>query len=80
MLEFSAALYGIATNLASSLSIAGGSRVRDEALGDAQERAMERVFQGATAVVLVEMARHDRDDRDLPDRLASQLGKFYGDR
>lgn len=72
-------LSSIATNLASSLMVAGGRRVRDEALGDAQERAMEKVFGDATSVVLVEMARHDQNDRDLPDRLAAEFGKFYGD-
>lgn len=59
--------------------IAAGRRVRDETLGDAQKRAMQKVFEDATSVVLVEMARHDQNDRNLPDRLAAEFGKFYGD-
>jgi hypothetical protein len=70
---------GIATNLVSSLMVAGGRRVRDEALGDEQERALKKVFEAATAAVLVEVARHNRRDQDLPARLAAEFGKFYGD-
>lgn len=73
-------LYSIATNLSSSLLVAGGRRVRDEALGGAQERALRKVFEEATAAVLVEVARHDRAEQGLPNRLAVQFGKFYGDR
>ena len=72
-------LYGIATNVSSSLMAAGGRRVRDEALGDEQERALNKVFGDATAAVLVEVARHNRGDRSLPDRLAAEFGKFYAD-
>jgi hypothetical protein len=58
----------IVTNLFSSLMVAGGRRVRDEALGDDQERALRLVFEEATAAVLVEVARHNREDQDLPAR------------
>lgn len=73
------ALFDIAKGLAPSLLAAAGRRVRDEALGDAQERALERVFGEATSVMLVEVARHDLADRGLPDRLAADFGKFYRD-
>lgn len=70
---------GLATKLSSSLILAAGRRVKAEALGDDQERALDTVFRGATAAVLVEVARHDRGDRGLPDRLAAEFGKFYAD-
>ncbi|MEW6637151.1 MAG: hypothetical protein AB1425_10125 [Actinomycetota bacterium] len=73
------ALFDIAKGLAPSLLAAAARRVRDEALGDAQERALEKVFEEATAVTLVEVARHDREDRGLPDRLAAEFGRFYRD-
>ena len=72
-------LSGLATNLSSALLVAGGRRVRDEALGDDQQRALDAVFGDATAAVLVEVARHRRDDRGLPDRLAAEFGRFYRD-
>ena len=72
-------LHGIATNLSSTLMEAAGRRVRDEALGDDQERALNNVFGGATSVVLVEMARRAPDDTELPDRLGKKFAKFYGD-
>ena len=72
-------LQGMAAGLSSSLMTAGARRVRDEALGDEQKRALDRVFAGATAAVLVEVARHDRGDRDLPERLEAEFGKFYRD-
>ena len=70
---------GIATNLVASLMVAGGRRVRDEALGGEQERALRKVFEEATAAMLVEVARHDRGDQYLPNRLAAEFGKFYED-
>lgn len=73
------ALYDIAKGLAPSLLTAAGRRVRDEAIGDAQERALEKVLRDATAAVLVEVARHDRNDRGLPDRLAAEFKEFYED-
>ena len=72
-------LQGMAAGLSSSLMTAGARRVRDEALGDEQKRALDRVFAGATAAVLAEVARHDRGDRDLPERLEAEFGKFYRD-
>jgi hypothetical protein len=62
---------GIATDLVSSLMVAGGRRVRDEALGDEQKRALRKVFEEATAAVLVEVARHNRRDQNLPARFAA---------
>lgn len=73
------ALLDIAKGLAPSLLTAAARRVRDEALGDEQERALNAVFADATAAALVEVARHDRGDRGLPDRLASEFEKFYRD-
>ena len=70
---------GIATNLVASLMVAGGRCVRDEALGSEQERALRKVFEEATAAGLVEVARRDRGDQDLPERLAAEFGKFYED-
>ena len=73
-------LYSVAADIASSLVMAGGRRVRDEALGNDQERALHAVFGDATAAVLVEIARHNREDHDLPDRLGTEFKKFYQDR
>ena len=80
MVELQQYLWGLAAKLSSSLLVAGGRRVRDEALGNDQERALHAVFGDATAAVLVEIARHDREDRSLPDRLGTEFKKFYEDR
>lgn len=71
---------GIAINLASTLLVAGSSRVAQEALGDEQERALQNAFSGATAAMLVEIARHAGLDRNLPGRLEEEFGKFFEDR
>lgn len=73
------AFYDITKGLALSLLKAAGRLARDEALGDDQERALNSVFEGATAVVLVEVARHDPHHRQLPDRLADEFKRFYRD-
>jgi hypothetical protein len=75
-----AVLLGIATNLASTLLVAGAARLRDAELGDARKRALEEIFAEATAAMLVEMARHARQDRELPERLEKQFEKFFEDR
>jgi len=74
------ALFDIAKGLATSLLTAAGRSVRDEALGDEQERALNAVFGDATAAILVEVARRDRQDSRLPDRLAAEFQRFYRDR
>lgn len=73
------ALLDIAKGLAPSLLKTAARRLRDEALGDDQERALNEVFRDATAAVLVEITRHDREDPGLPDRLAAEFERFYGD-
>lgn len=49
-------------------------------LGDDRERALEAVFAGVTAAMLVEMARHARLDRKLHRRLKELFGRFFRDR
>jgi hypothetical protein len=71
---------GIAINHASTLLMAGARRLREEAVGGAQERALKEVFAGATAAMLVEMARYTHLDRDLLRRLEEQFGAFFSDR
>jgi hypothetical protein len=73
-------LVAIATSLTSTLMVAAGRLIRDEAIGDDQERGLADIFKAATSVVLVEAVRQDRNDRDLPDRLETEFGRFYGDR
>ncbi|MBA2442863.1 MAG: hypothetical protein M3494_01600 [Actinomycetota bacterium] len=75
-----AVILSIAVNLASTLLVAGGRRVAEEALGDEQEQALRDAFSGATAAMLVEIARHAGLDRNLPGRLEEQFGKFFEDR
>ncbi len=75
-----AVVLGIAINLASTLLVAAGRRLGAEALGDKQERALEDAFSGATAAMLVEVARHTRPDRELLGRLDEQFREFFGDR
>lgn len=75
-----AVMIGIAVNLVSTLIVAAGEHLRDEALGDDQKRALKQVFEGATAVMLVEIARHGKSGRDLPEDLEGQFEKFFGDR
>jgi hypothetical protein len=70
---------GIAINLASTLLVAGGRRLGEEALGDEQEQALQNAFAGATAAMLVEIARHADLDRNLPGRLEEQFSKFFDD-
>jgi hypothetical protein len=73
-------LVAIATSLTSTLMVAASRLIRDEAIGDDQERGLADIFKAATSVVLVEAVRQDRNDRDLPDRLETEFGRFYGDR
>src|SRR5919112_136058 len=75
-----AVVLGIAINLASTLLVAGGRRLGEEALGDEQEQALENAFAGATAAMLVEIARYADLDRNLPGRLEEQFSKFFEDR
>lgn len=75
-----AVVFGIAINLASTLLVAGGQRLGEEALGDEQEQALQNAFAGATAAMLVEMARHADHDRNLPGRLEEQFSKFFEER
>lgn len=70
---------GIAINLVSALMMAGSERLRIAALGEVQEQAFEEAFTGATAAMLVEVARHARHDRELPERLEEQFQEFFGD-
>ena len=71
---------GIEINLASTLLVAGARRLREEAVGDAQERALKEVSAGATAAMLVEMARYTHLERNLLRRLEEQFGAFFTDR
>jgi hypothetical protein len=71
---------GIAINLASTLLVAGGRRLGEEALGDEQEQALQDAFARATAAMLVEIARYADLDRNLPGRLEEQFGNFFEDR
>ena len=71
---------GIAINLASTLLVAGGRRVAEEALGDEQKQALQEAFAGATAAMLVEVARHAGQDRNLPGCLEEEFSRFYEDR
>lgn len=75
-----AVAFGIAINLASTLLVAGGRRVAEEALGDDQEQSLQNAFSGAATAMLVEIARHADLDRNLPGRLEEQFGKFFEDR
>jgi hypothetical protein len=70
----------IATNLASTLLVAGGRRLGERALGNEQEQALQNAFAGATAAMLVEIARHADLDRNFPGRLEEQFNSFFGDR
>lgn len=70
---------GIAINLASALMVAGTGRLRAAALGDEQKQVLEKAFAGATAAMMVEVARNARLDRELPGRLEERFGKFFGD-
>jgi hypothetical protein len=74
-----AVVLGIAINLASTLLVASGRRLGEEALGDEQEQALQNAFAGATAAMLVEIARHADLDRNLPGRLEEQFSKFFDD-
>ena len=71
---------GIAINLASTLLVAGGRRLGEEALGDGQEQALQDAFARATAAMLVEIARYAGLDRNLPGRLEEQFSTFFEDR
>lgn len=71
---------GIAINLASTLMMAGARRLQVAALGDEQEQALKEAFAGATAAMLVEVARNARLDWKLPGRLEERFGEFFGDR
>ena len=71
---------GIAINLASTLLVADGRRLGEEALGDEQEQALQNAFAGATAAMLVEIARYAGLDRNLPGRLEEQFSTFFEDR
>ena len=66
----------IAINLASTLLVAGGRRLGEEALGDEQEQALQNAFAGAMAAMLVEITRYAAFDRSLPGRLEEQFGTF----
>jgi hypothetical protein len=72
-----AVISSIATNLASTLLVAGGRRLGEKALGDEQEQALQSAFDRATAAMLVEVARHAGYDRNLPGRLEEQFNKFF---
>jgi hypothetical protein len=75
-----AVISSIATNLASTLLVAGGRHLGEKALGDDQEQALQSAFDRATAAMLVEVARHVGYDRNLPGRLEEQFSKFFEDR
>ena len=70
----------IATNLASTLLVAGGRRLGEQALGNEQEQALQNAFAGATAAMLVEIARHVDLDRNVLEHLKEQFGGFFEDR
>jgi len=70
---------GVAINLVSTLLVSGAGRLREEALGDDQERALKEVFRNATSAMLVEIARHARDDRVMLEHLEERFGEFFGD-
>ena len=75
-----AVVLGIAINLASTLLVAGGRRLSEEALGDEQQQALQDAFAGATAAMLVEIGRHSGLDRNFPGRLEEQFSRFFEDR
>jgi hypothetical protein len=70
----------IATNLASTLLVAGGRRLGGQALGNEQEQALKNAFAGATAAMLVEMARHADLDSKFLEHLKEQFVGFFEDR
>jgi hypothetical protein len=70
----------IATNLASTLLVAGGRRLGQQALGNDQEQALKNAFAEATAAMLVEIARHADLDRKFLDHLKEQFNGFFEDR
>ena len=75
------AALGLATNLVAALMAAAAGRLREMALGDEQERAVEAAFTGATAVMLVEVARHARltaNSRDDSRRSSGSSLKISG--
>jgi len=53
--------------------------VAEEALGDEQKQALQDAFSGATAAMLVEIARYAALDRNLPGRLEEEFGRFFDD-
>ena len=61
--------------------VAGASRLRDAALGDAQERKLEHVFQHASAAMLTELAGTELigEDRELLALLREQFTTFFED-
>jgi len=71
---------GIATNLASRLLEAAGRVIRDEVLGDHQQRALRDVFTRATAVLLVTAARSMPDSPASLERLGKRFARFFEDR
>lgn len=71
---------GIATSLASTLLVAGGRRVTTEALGNDQQQTLQNAFSGATATMLVEMARYTGNGRNLPQHVERDFGTFFKDR
>jgi hypothetical protein len=73
------ALSNITLNLVSTLIIAGAGRLRDEALGEEQERDLKDVFQRATAAMLVELARTDIGNQQMLERYEREFGGFFGD-
>ncbi len=72
-------MLGIATNLTTALMVAGAGRLREEALGDEQKRALEEVFRKATSVMLVELARSGPVNRSMLERVESEFGTFFED-
>ena len=52
----------------------------EDALGDEQKQALQDAFSGATAAMLVAIARHAALDRNLPGRFEEEFGRFFDDR
>src|SRR6187551_900415 len=74
---------GIATNLTSDLLKVGLGKVRDAALGSAEQRALKKAFDRAFEVLLNDITREWKPDdpasADLASLLAGQLKSFARD-
>lgn len=69
----------IAYNLASALILAVAGSLRDEVMGEEQERALKEVTQRAAAAMLVELARSDVGNQKLVERYGRQFRAFFDD-